>query len=154
MTPLEERRFFARLLADHADEWAEQWASNSQDAHGGGLEQVTHEAAVATLRRAYGAMLRKGGLDHVERITMEEAQAFPGFALAAPEGACAVWLATGLKDRDLPMFAMFIAAPKALEGLSEAAIEKEGRAAALWELSKLTTPADAGKCAKALWGKS
>lgn len=145
MTPREERRFLARLLADHADEWAEQWASNSQDTHGGELEQVTHEAAVATLRRAYAAMLRKGGLDHVERITMEEARAFPGFALAAPKGACAVWLATGLKDRDLPMFAMFIAAPKALEGLSEAAAEKEGRAAALWELSKLTTPTDAGE---------
>lgn len=145
MTPLEERRFFARLLVDHADEWAEQWATSSQDAHGGSPEPVTHEAAVAVLRRTYAAMLRKGGLDHVERITMEEARAFPSFALAAPEGACAVWLATGLKDRDLPMFALFIAAPKALEGLNKGAADKKGRAAALWELSTLTAPADAGK---------
>ncbi|WP_134724824.1 hypothetical protein [Paracoccus luteus] len=140
MTAVEQRRFFARLLSNHAEEWAEQWASGSQDGRGGTPEPVAHPAAVSALRRAYAAMLRRGGMDYVERITMEEARAFPGFAEAAPESACAAWLAVGLKDGDLPRFAMFIAAPAAFEGLSEAAVNKEGRAAALWELSKHTKP--------------
>lgn len=140
MTPVEERRFIARLFAEHAEEWAAGWAAESRDSRGGRTEPITKPPAVEALRRVYAAVLRRGGQDHVERITMEEAQAFPSFAAVAPEGASDAWLAAGLKNRDLPCFGLFITSAAALGDLNGKSIETRGRMEALAILSRITNP--------------
>jgi|GEM_PF-4207740 len=140
MTPMEEHRFFARLMADHADEWAAKWAAQSQDGQADSCRQVTDPAAVATLQRAYAAVLRRGGQDYVERITMTEAHGFPSFPDVAPDGASDAWLAAGLKNRDLPFFGLFIASGTAFGDVGEREREKRGRAQALAILARMTRP--------------
>jgi len=72
-----ERRMFRKALAMNAEATALEWAENSQDVHDGKFVPVRDPAAIEALRGAYEVVLRRGGMDHVERIDPQTALAFP-----------------------------------------------------------------------------
>ncbi|MGA0613422.1 hypothetical protein [Paracoccus sp. KR1-242] len=71
------RRMFRDALAMKAAQTARDWAENSQDVHDGKFVPVREPAAIEALRGVYEVVLRRGGMDHVERIDQETALAFP-----------------------------------------------------------------------------
>lgn len=74
------RRVFREALAMNAEATAQEWAENSQDVYRGEFVPVRDPAAIEALRRVYEVVLRRGGVDHVERISPAAALAFPSQA--------------------------------------------------------------------------
>lgn len=74
------RRVFREALAVNAEATAQEWAENSQDVYRGEFVPVRDPAAIEALRRVYEVVLRRGGVDHVERISPDAALSFPSQA--------------------------------------------------------------------------
>lgn len=137
MTPKEQRRTIAKLFADHADEWASEWAATSTGRDGRPVEAPEAQAA---LRDAFAAMLRRAGLDYVTRLPLPVAAAFPGFKDAAPSDPAAAWLAVGLRCFDDAVYVLSFATRDDLAGLSASEVERFGRTRALGQLARETAP--------------
>jgi len=137
MTPKEQRRTIAKLFADHADEWASEWAKTSTGRDGRPVEAPEAQSA---LRDAFGAMLRRAGLDYVTRVPVPVAAAFPGFPDLTPSAPEAAWLAVGLRCADEPFYVLAFATPDDLAGLSAGEVECAGRTRALGQLARETAP--------------